>query len=309
MFETELEPAWSPASARGSIARSANLLDNAAKWSPPGGAVEVRLRDGELTVRDHGPGIAPEDLPHVFDRFYRAAAARGRAGSGSGWRSCGRSPSGTAGPSRPRRPPGGGALLRLALPVSHPIPIDAEPLLIPPRLHTGHANPRPSSPRSLATSALTLAACGGDPSTNGDAAANRQNQMDDAALEYARCMRENGVDMPDPKPGQRGIRLSQPEGVSQSTMRKADQACRKYLEAVKPPEMSEEQQKEFREGALANARCMREHGINFPDPTFGANGEAQCPHPPRQRHRSGEREVQGRGEGVREHAAEAARRQ
>jgi hypothetical protein len=120
-------------------------------------------------------------------------------------------------------------------------------------------------------SALALAACGDDPSTNGDSASN---QMEDAALKYARCMRENGVDMPDPKPGQRGIRLSQPEGVSQSTMRKADRACRKYLEAVKPPEMSEAQQKEFREGALANARCMREHGIDFPDPTFGANGEA-----------------------------------
>ena len=52
----------------------ANLLDNAAKWSPPGAPVEVRLRGGELTVRDHGPGIAEDDLPHVFDRFYRADA-------------------------------------------------------------------------------------------------------------------------------------------------------------------------------------------------------------------------------------------
>ena len=49
-----------------------------------GGTVEVALRDGELTVRDHGPGIATDDLPHVFDRFYRATAARGRAGSGLG---------------------------------------------------------------------------------------------------------------------------------------------------------------------------------------------------------------------------------
>jgi hypothetical protein len=126
---------------------------------------------------------------------------------------------------------------------------------------------------ALTTSALTLAACGDNPSTNGDSASNGQNEMADAALKYARCMRENGVDMPDPKPGQGGIRLSQPKGVSQSTMRKADEACRKYLKAVKPPEMSEEQQKEFREAALANARCMREHGINLPDPTFGANGE------------------------------------
>ncbi len=62
----------------------ANLLDNAAKWSPPGAEVEVRVQDGELTVRDHGPGIDEEDLPFVFDRFYRATSARGMPGSGLG---------------------------------------------------------------------------------------------------------------------------------------------------------------------------------------------------------------------------------
>jgi signal transduction histidine kinase len=61
-----------------------NVLDNAIKWSPPGGTVDIRLADGVLTVRDHGPGIAEADLPHVFDRFYRAAAARAQPGSGLG---------------------------------------------------------------------------------------------------------------------------------------------------------------------------------------------------------------------------------
>lgn len=61
-----------------------NLLDNAAKWSPVGAEIEVGVRDGRLTVRDHGPGIADEDLPYVFDRFYRARAARGLPGSGLG---------------------------------------------------------------------------------------------------------------------------------------------------------------------------------------------------------------------------------
>jgi two-component system sensor histidine kinase MprB len=62
----------------------ANLVDNAAKWSPPGGEVDVAVRAGEVTVRDRGPGIAEEDLPYVFDRFYRAASARGLPGSGLG---------------------------------------------------------------------------------------------------------------------------------------------------------------------------------------------------------------------------------
>ena len=61
-----------------------NLLDNAAKWSPPGGEVEVTVRGSEVVVRDYGPGIDPEDLPFVFDRFYRAPGARGLPGSGLG---------------------------------------------------------------------------------------------------------------------------------------------------------------------------------------------------------------------------------
>ncbi len=64
-----------------------NVLDNAAKWSPPGGTVEVWLQRGArwaLDIHDHGPGIALADLPHVFDRFYRAETARSLPGSGLG---------------------------------------------------------------------------------------------------------------------------------------------------------------------------------------------------------------------------------
>jgi two-component system sensor histidine kinase MprB len=61
-----------------------NLLDNAVKWSPEGGPIEVTVREGEVVVSDHGPGIAEEDLPRVFDRFYRAAAARSKPGAGLG---------------------------------------------------------------------------------------------------------------------------------------------------------------------------------------------------------------------------------
>jgi two-component system, OmpR family, sensor histidine kinase MprB len=80
-FRTELEETVVRA-APGQVDRAVtNLLDNAAKWSD---SVDVRVAGGEVTVRDHGPGIAPEDLPHVFDRFYRAASARHLPGSGLG---------------------------------------------------------------------------------------------------------------------------------------------------------------------------------------------------------------------------------
>jgi hypothetical protein len=125
----------------------------------------------------------------------------------------------------------------------------------------------------LTMAALALAACGEEQNA-GAPTVDRDQKMRDAQLAFARCMREHGIDMDDPKPGERGIRLAIPKGVTPEKAEAADRACRKHLEAVKPPEMSEEQQKEFREAALAHARCMREHGIDFPDPTFGENGQA-----------------------------------
>jgi two-component system sensor histidine kinase MprB len=80
-FRTELEESVvqvAPAQVERAVS---NLLDNAAKWSD---IVDVRVAGAEVTVRDHGPGIAEEDLPHVFDRFYRAASARRLPGSGLG---------------------------------------------------------------------------------------------------------------------------------------------------------------------------------------------------------------------------------
>ncbi|MFD3548374.1 sensor histidine kinase [Streptomyces sp. NPDC058655] len=83
-FSSDLRP-WYVRGEAAALERAVvNVLDNAVKFSPPGGAVEVTLRAGELTVRDHGPGIPAEDLPHVFERFWRSPSARALPGSGLG---------------------------------------------------------------------------------------------------------------------------------------------------------------------------------------------------------------------------------
>jgi two-component system, OmpR family, sensor histidine kinase MprB len=95
-----------------------NLLDNAAKFGSPDGPVEVRLRGGELTVRDRGPGIAPDDLPQVFDRFYRAPSARAVPGSGLGLSIVRQVAERHGGSVEAQAAPGGGTLVRLRLPAA-----------------------------------------------------------------------------------------------------------------------------------------------------------------------------------------------
>lgn len=116
VFDVDVDPWWVTGEA-GALERAVlNLLDNAAKWSPPGGTVTVTLSAGLLSVADQGPGIAAEDLPHVFDRFYRSPESRSMPGSGLGLsivrqiatRHSGRV---VAGPAS-----GGGTLLTLRLP-------------------------------------------------------------------------------------------------------------------------------------------------------------------------------------------------
>jgi two-component system sensor histidine kinase MprB len=95
-----------------------NLLDNAAKWSPAGGEVELEVRDGKVVVRDHGPGIADEDLPHVFERFYRARTARGMPGSGLGLAIVRQVAEAHGGEVELARANGGGTVATLVLPRS-----------------------------------------------------------------------------------------------------------------------------------------------------------------------------------------------
>jgi len=115
-FDVEIEPWFVQGDPTGLDRAVVNLLDNAVKFSPPGGRVTVRLRGGVHTVRDQGPGIAPEDLPRVFERFYRSDSARQLPGSGLGLAIVAQVAEETGGTIRLLPAPDGGTLARLALP-------------------------------------------------------------------------------------------------------------------------------------------------------------------------------------------------
>jgi two-component system sensor histidine kinase MprB len=91
-----------------------NLIDNALKWSRHGGTVEIDVADGAVSVRDHGPGFEEADLPHVFDRFYRASGARGLPGSGLGLAIVRQAAEAHGGGVEASNAPGGGALVRVS---------------------------------------------------------------------------------------------------------------------------------------------------------------------------------------------------
>jgi hypothetical protein len=142
-----------------------------------------------------------------------------------------------------------------------------------------------------------IAACGGtangpgvatldDPAASGSPGASPAASAmtpQDAALAYARCMRENGVDMPDPKVTtgtDGGVSIDQQGGapVSKEAMSKADGVCRHFMAAAGPGGPGHQMSAEDMDKLLQFAKCMREHGIDFPDPTadggfvFQANG-------------------------------------
>jgi two-component system sensor histidine kinase MprB len=113
-FELSLEPTIVSGQADRIDRAVANLLDNARRWSPAGGTVEVSIKDGVLSVRDHGPGFEESDLPFVFERFYRAARARKLPGSGLGLAIVRQAAESCGGYAEAQNAPGGGALLRVS---------------------------------------------------------------------------------------------------------------------------------------------------------------------------------------------------
>ena len=119
-FDVLLEPWPTQGDATGLERAITNLLDNAAKWSPPGGAITVRLSAGVLTVDDEGPGIKAADRTHVFDRFWRSEESRSMPGSGLGLAIVRQVVDQHEGHVEIDESPGGGARMSLSIPGTAP---------------------------------------------------------------------------------------------------------------------------------------------------------------------------------------------
>jgi two-component system sensor histidine kinase MprB len=125
-FVVEADPWYVEGDATGLERALTNLLDNAAKWSPPAGTVTVSLHGGVVTVDDEGSGIAEPDLPHIFERFYRSTESRSLPGSGLGLSIVAQVAERHAGTIEAGRSPSGGTRMTLKVPgASSPKP--AEP--------------------------------------------------------------------------------------------------------------------------------------------------------------------------------------
>jgi two-component system sensor histidine kinase MprB len=112
-FQAQIEPTIVSGEPERISRAVSNLLDNARRWSPPGGLVEVELRDGTLSVRDHGPGFESDDLPRIFERFFRSDRARALPGSGLGLAIVRQAAEAHGGMAEAVNAPGGGALVRV----------------------------------------------------------------------------------------------------------------------------------------------------------------------------------------------------
>jgi two-component system sensor histidine kinase MprB len=122
-FAVDAQPWWVVGESNALERAITNLLDNAAKWSPPDGTVRVDLHDGILTVDDEGPGIPEDDRPHVFERFYRSAESRSMPGSGLGLSIVRQTAERHGGSVAAQAAPAGGARLVLTVPGSaRPMP-------------------------------------------------------------------------------------------------------------------------------------------------------------------------------------------
>lgn len=137
----------------------------------------------------------------------------------------------------------------------------------------------------LSSLLLLLAACGGGSDDSGVAGASgsggastaatttaaSQEDAEQAQLDFAQCMREQGVDFPDPRADENGDLQFQPPagGIDDpEAFRDAAGECQESLEDVQP-ELSEEDQSELQDAQLEFAQCMRDEGVDVPDPQQG----------------------------------------
>jgi two-component system sensor histidine kinase MprB len=130
-FDVKADPWWVVGESSALERAVTNLLDNAAKWSPPDGVVTVRVADGELVVDDEGEGISEADLPHVFERFYRAEESRSMPGSGLGLSIVRQVVERHSGTVTADRCPSGGSRFTVVLPGSPTPPASADRTMTP----------------------------------------------------------------------------------------------------------------------------------------------------------------------------------
>lgn len=137
---------------------------------------------------------------------------------------------------------------------------------------------------TIALCAIGLIACGGgggsSTSASGGAGPGEldEAELEEGQVEMTECLREHGVDVPDPVPGQKGLMFKSVPGEKggvnpeDPATKEAFEACEEEVD-FKPPESTPEQQEEMEESMLAFAQCMREHGVEMPDPEFGEGGK------------------------------------
>jgi hypothetical protein len=118
--------------------------------------------------------------------------------------------------------------------------------------------------------ALAIGACGGGGGSTG--ASSQDDKAFAGALKFAKCMREHGIDMPDPERDNGGIKWQPFTAGSRAAMQAAQKACQKYRQAGGGRAPSAAEQAKIKNAMLAYAKCMRDHGIAVPDPKFTGGG-------------------------------------
>ncbi|MGW5065700.1 hypothetical protein ACWEQJ_06195 [Streptomyces cyaneofuscatus] len=124
------------------------------------------------------------------------------------------------------------------------------------------------------TVALSATACSGDGggTKSGGSSSGSKKTEEDQALEHRKCLREQGLDIPEPKPGENGMGVTIDGGSkSQKEMEKAFKACQDKAVGGGPKELSQAEKDKM----VAFARCMRKNGFDMPDPKFDG-GMAQA---------------------------------